>query len=511
MRQACTPQKTAVIVGDQQVERHASYRRGGNMTEQAKDWAEAYINGVPICENADRAWFPSSRTMVSRQREMLVLMDRGLSDDEIILALGPNSSDLSTEILQTRSQWAKESEKLRAHARVELRRPRTNAQTDGAALLDEVSRYLGRFIAYPSEHARVAHVLWIAHTHSMHAWESTPRLAALSKEPGSGKTRVLEVSEPLVPNPIEAVNVSPAYLFRKVVAPEGPPTILYDEVDTVFGPKAKENEEIRGFLNAGHRKGAVAGRCVVRGKVIETEEIPAYCAVALAGLGNLPDTILSRAIVLRMRRRAPNEKIEPFRRRIHFEEGNKLRARLSVWAANMIGDVINTWPSMPAEIQDRDADVWEPLLAVADIAGGDWPGRAREAAVALVALAKESTPSLGIRLLSDLRNVFGDADALFTEIILRKLHALDEAPWGEIKGKPLNDRQLARWLRGYEVKPKPIRIGEDVSRGYTREDLLDAWKRYLPPLQVSSVTNVTSDTKQKTIEVAELTVPSSLV
>ena len=108
----------------------------------------------------------------------------------------------------------------------------------------------------------------------MGAWDSTPRIAFLSPEPGSGKTRAMEVTELLVPNPVAAVNVTPAYLFRKVGSEEGPPTILFDEIDTVFGPKAKEHEELRALLNSGHRRGAVAGRCVVRGKIIETEEIP---------------------------------------------------------------------------------------------------------------------------------------------------------------------------------------------------------------------------------------------
>ena len=146
----------------------------------------------------------------------------------------------------------------------------------------------------------------------MDAWESTPRLAFLSPEPGSGKTRALEVTEPLVPRPVEAVNVSPAYLFRKVGSEDGRPTILFDEIDTVFGPKAKDNEEIReasSTLDTARR--VPAGRCVVVGKQVKTEEIPAYCAVALAGLGNLPDTILTRSVVLRMRRRAPDEKVEP--------------------------------------------------------------------------------------------------------------------------------------------------------------------------------------------------------
>src|SRR3569833_3061112 len=126
----------------------------------------------------------------------------------------------------------------------------------------------------------------------------------------------MEITEMLVPNPVSAVNVSPSYLFR-MVGNEEVATILFDEIDTIFGPKAKDNEEIRGLLNAGHRKGAVAGRCVVRGKIIETEEIPAYCGLALAGLGGLPDTILSRSIVVRMRRRAPGEHVQPYRRRSH--------------------------------------------------------------------------------------------------------------------------------------------------------------------------------------------------
>jgi hypothetical protein len=130
----------------------------------------------------------------------------------------------------------------------------------GAGILADVETWLRRFVAYPSDHTCVAHILWIAHAHRMDLWESTPRIAFLSPEPGSGKSRALEVTEPLVPMPVHAVNTSPAYLFRKVAEPEGLPTLLYDEIDTVFGPKAKDNEDVRGMLNAGHRKGAKAGR-----------------------------------------------------------------------------------------------------------------------------------------------------------------------------------------------------------------------------------------------------------
>ncbi len=244
--------------------------------------------------------------------------------------------------------------------------------------LDQVESYIGRFVAYPSEHALVAHTLWIAHTHLMDRWELTPRIAFNSPERGSGKTRALEVTEPLVPNPVHAVNVTPAYLFRKVGDEEaGRPTILYDEVDTLFDSKVRDTGEVRGLLNAGHRRGAVDGRCICVGQKVMTEEIPAYCAVALAGLGNLPDTVTSRSILIDMRRRAPEEHVEQFRHRIHAVQAETIRQNLAEWCAEL---VLPADPEMPPGIEDRDADCWEPLLAIADAAGGDWPKRAREAA-----------------------------------------------------------------------------------------------------------------------------------
>jgi hypothetical protein len=357
---------------------------------------------------------------------------------------------------------------LCAQCRKADERTETKSQLELTQILDGVHAFLGRFVIYPSKEAHDAHVLWVAHTHCMDAWESTPRIAFLSPEPASGKTRALEVSELLVPNAVEAVNVTPAYLFRKVGDDNAKATVLYDEIDTIFGPKAKENEEIRGLLNAGHRRGAVAGRCVVRGNVVGTEEISAYCAVALAGLGWLPDTILSRSIIIRMRRRAPHEKVAPFRRRDGAAEGHKLRDRLAAWGASAIKEMTEARPEMPVGVEDRDADVWEPLLAIADSAGEDWPDRARRAAVALVAAAAEREPSLGIRLLTDLREIFGQIEQM-----------------------------MATRLRQYGVRSKNLSIGGEYGprpKGYTRCDLYDAWERYLPPIPDRSATAATGAT-----------------
>jgi hypothetical protein len=374
---------------------------------------------------------------------------------------------------------------------------------NGAELLDDVKEFLRRFVVYPSEHELNAHTLWIAHCWFMDAWDSTPRIAFLSPEPGSGKSRALEVTEPLVPRPVHAVNCTPAYLFRKVSDPAGRPTVLYDECDTLFGPKAKEHEEIRGVINAGHRKGAVAGRCVVRGKIVETEELPAYCAVALAGLDDLPDTIMSRSVVVRMRRRAPAEPVEPWRQRVNGGDAAKIHQRLLNWSTSAV-PLENGWPDMPKGVADRDADVWESLLAVADLAGGHWPKTARATAETLVAASKGVRPSIGVLLLRDIRRVFRNGrDRMPTIDVLAALNAFDESPWATIRrGEPLDARGLAHRLGKYGIGPKFQRAEDEPPfKGYSRAQFEDAWSRYLaeevdqddqePPLgQDSSVSAV---------------------
>ena len=375
-----------------------------------------------------------------------------------------------------------------------LRTVKKRMSTAGIDVLGRVEAFARRFVAFPSVHALVAYVLWVAHTHAMDAWDSTPRLALLSPEPGSGKTRALEITELLAPRPVLATNTTPAYLFRKVSDPEGRPTILFDEIDTIFGPKAKEHEEIRGMLNAGHRKGAVAGRCTLKGKVIVTEELPAYAAVALAGLGNLPDTILTRSIVIRMRRRAPTEIIEPFRRREHAEEGDSIRSILAAWIQEWAWELELARPAMPPGLADRAADVWEPLLAIADLVGGEWSERARVSAVSLVTDAIGASPSLGVRLLTDLRAVFGEAEHLATTDVLERLCALEDAPWSDLKGKPLDARRLANLLKQYDVVRSQIRLdAHRTAKGYRRMDLHDAWIRYLPSSSIKKVTKETGE------------------
>ncbi|MFF0034509.1 DUF3631 domain-containing protein [Streptomyces avermitilis] len=385
----------------------------------------------------------------------------------------------------------------------------TTPAIDGAALLDEVEAFHRRFNVFPTEHAYVAVALWDAHAHLMDALDGTARIAFLSPEPGSGKSRALEIIETLTPRAATTVNASANALFRLVSADEGTPTLLFDEIDTVFGPKAGGNEEVRGFLNSGYRRGAKSLRCIGDGSDQKAAFLPSFCAVAMAGLGTLPDTILTRSVIIRMRKKAPNEKCEPYRRRVHEKQGHVLRDRLADWTAALHDQVAEAWPEMPEGVTDRPADVWEPLLAVADAAGGHWPARARAACTELIkAASSNDEASPGVRLLTDLRDkVFCGVDKMPTAAILEVLLSLDDAPWADMSEdgqaiKPLTARRLSKLLSQYvrpdnaPIKPKGIRVGSTTPKGYYAEDLTDAWNRYCRPDPQKSATAATSATPQ---------------
>jgi Protein of unknown function (DUF3631) len=200
-------------------------------------------------------------------------------------------------------------------------------------------------------------------------------------------------------------------------------------------------------------------------------------------------------VVIRMRRRAPNESIEPFRNREHASEGYALRDRLARWAALHGAAAGESWPKLPEGIVDRPAEVWEPLIAMADAAGGEWPNQARQACISLWTSSQDNRVSLSVRLLGDMRIIFGhagDPEALHTETILTRLcsgtqHGLaDDAPWSEMYGKPLGVRGLASMLKKYEVSSIKVKVEGRSLQGYRREHLWDAWRRYLAPIPAAA-------------------------
>ncbi|MGH3774218.1 MAG: DUF3631 domain-containing protein [Pseudonocardiaceae bacterium] len=371
----------------------------------------------------------------------------------------------------------------------------------GHAVLDDLAAFVARFSVFPSEHCAPTLALWYAHTHASEQFYVTPRLILDSAEPGSGKTRVLEVAQYFVRAPEMTISATPAALFRLVSM--GPITILFDEVDVIFNPKnGGNNEDLRGLLNAGYKRSATIARCVGDARNMKVERFPVYAPAALAGIaGAMPTTITTRAITIHMRRRRTDEPVEPFRERQVAREAQPLREELSAWiesAGTRLGDA---QPDMPGGVTDRSAEIWEPLLAIADTAGGHWPDTARNACRHFVLDTGPQITSRGVRLLADLREVFTRAgtDRMRTTDILPALCDLEESPWGDLDGKPLDARRLARLLDRFGVKPGPFKVNSEPMKGYQttgEHSLADAWRRYLPEHPRPSVTPVTPVTPQ---------------
>lgn len=354
----------------------------------------------------------------------------------------------------------------------------------GSETLDHVRAFIAKYTRLPGNHYYDVLTLWAAHTHAIMAFGDTPRLILRSAEKESGKTRTLEILELLVAEPLPTFNATPAAIFRWLKKHQA--TLLLDEVDAIFGRAPENTEDLRALLNAGYHQGAYIWRCVGEGAKLDVEQFPAYGAAAMAGIGrNLPDTIVSRGIVIPMRRRLRSETIAPFRRKLVEVEVRPLRDSLAAWVGS-VADNLPEFPTMPDGVADRAADIWTPLIAIADAAGGEWPTRARTAAVAILSRRLAEDDSLGVQLLKALRTIFGKASRLPSARICSALNEDPEGLWGSMYyGRGLTEKRLADMLKPYltrkgePIQPKPIRFGDKQARGYVREDFTDAWERYL--------------------------------
>ena len=362
-------------------------------------------------------------------------------------------------------------------------------ESGGAVLLNELRAALTRYVVLPSPEAVDAVVLWIAATHGMAAWHCAPRLDITSPVKRCGKSRLLDVIEATCYEPLITANISPAALVRSLG--DDPPTLLLDEADTVFGPKAADNhEDLRGIINAGHSRLRPYIRWDATAR--KAEHCPTFAMVALAGIGALPDTITDRAVVVPMRRRAPGETVAKFRERRDRAPLRDLGNRIGRWVAAHAAELEESEPPMPVE--DRAADTWEPLFSIAELAGAEWPRRVAAAALKLTA-EDDTDTTLGARLLADLRDVFEGQDAMHGETILTALHKISEAPWGDYFGRPMNARDMARLLKPYGVSSVDVKVDGVNKKGYRREHLHDPWTRYLASPQDPSATCATSATE----------------
>lgn len=370
-----------------------------------------------------------------------------------------------------------------------------------AALLADLRQFVRRFVVL-SESEVIVLSLFIMETHVFDQFVCAPYLHVTSAEKQSGKSRLLEVLELLVSNPWLTSRTSAAALTRKVHADR--PTLLLDESDAAFGGDREYAEALRGLLNAGHRKGGKASICVRKGAEIEVVDLDVFGPKVIAGIGSLPDTIADRSIPIRMKRKRSDEHAERFRRRLIEDEALQLRDRIMIWANSTgAGALSLIMPELPEELSDRQQDISEPLLAIADGAGAECGKQARAALLDLLGCRTAVDDSTGVQLLSDIRDVFGDTqlDRISSKVLVGKLVAIEGAPWVDINhGQPLTPTTLARHLRGFRIESRNQRERDKVPKGYSREAFEDAWARYLRPLLEQTINSAATPLQPASVQ-----------
>lgn len=344
---------------------------------------------------------------------------------------------------------------------VKFPQPKTLIET--SRLLSDVSSQLSANCFLP-EGAADAIALWILFSWCHDVFETSPRLALQSPVPGCGKTTVLGIVAALVPSPLPTSNISAAAIYR--ILKRGQRTLLLDEIDTVIDT----SPDLLNVLNSGHvRTTARVVRCDGKGEYI-AREFSTWAACLLAGIGGLPAALQSRAIVIWMQRAPPSAKTGE----VAHEPLRILKEQLSVWSKLSATTLKNARPTLPRGFHGRLADNWRPLIAIADLAGGDWSARGRAAAEVLTGdletptelkfleTACRAVRELGTDRLSSKR---------LHDALKRHSNDDDDVPIGSLKS-------MASRLRAFGIRPTVMRIEGKPVRGYSSLDFCQAAETY---------------------------------
>lgn len=344
---------------------------------------------------------------------------------------------------------------------------------NGAELLESVVNTIHKYVICNVHTARAA-ALWIVHTYLLDVIYCSPLAIITAPDKGCGKSTLLDVMADMVYQPIPTASISPAALYRTIE--EYQPTLLIDEVDSFLAG----DEAMRGIINCGHkRKAAFVMRC--DGDDSKPKRFSTWSAKVLSGISakNLHDTITSRAIMLELRKKLPTETIASNRN--NQAEYQTISRKLVRWTSDIKDQVQQSNTTLPNGLDDRQKDNWEPLLAIADIAGGPWPQIARETAIAIC--SKAETKSYKTELLEDIQTVFElkNIDRVSTTNLIKYLCEDQEANWATYNhGKEISPKQLAKLLSGYAIVSNTVRFGAyETAKGYYKTQFLDVWARYI--------------------------------
>ena len=348
---------------------------------------------------------------------------------------------------------------------------------DAERLVTEIVGHIRSYVVMSDDAARIV-ALWIVMTwvHDQAAIHS-PILLVTSPEPNSGKTTLLGVISFLVRRSLRTAGVTPAALYRAVE--KWTPTVMVDEADTAF----VENDDLRRVVNSGWSRGE--GVLLCSGETNEPYVFPTFCPKALGMKGQkLPDTTLSRTIIIEMVRRKPNEQVMDFGY-VDDDRLAELRSELARYAADNADLLRRAHPAPPQGFENRRAANWRLLLAIADTAGEDWGRKARAAAEKIAGTTVSD--SVGTELLADIKKVFDarpDADSILSRQMIELLTADPESRWCEWgrDRNPITQKQLAGLLREFHIISTTVHpAGWRHGKGYRRADFEEAWGRYLLP------------------------------
>lgn len=205
-----------------------------------------------------------------------------------------------------------------------------------------------------------------------------------------------------------------------------------------------------------------------------------WCPKVLCGIGNLPDTIKDRSLLVELRRRVNNEPIEKLRY-VSQDIFEDIKRKCVRFAQDIRHKLQRHRPEMPDLLHDRAADNWEPLFSIAHFAGGAWPERARIAALSLCGEEKEAV-SVNVELLEDIKAVFDSmgVDKISTAMLIEGLCENPEKPWATWnRGNPISPYQLAMKLKDFFILSGSIRMaGLTILKGYRLQQFQDAFTRY---------------------------------
>jgi len=365
---------------------------------------------------------------------------------------------------------------------------------NGAMLLDDLVRQIRRFlVADPACIDSMA--LWIVFSHMASMAAVCPNLCFTSATKACGKSTALEIVRRLVPRPLATSNISTAALFRTIDAYG--PTMIIDEADSMF----HTNDDLRTIMNAGFTRRAAQVIRIV-GEDLEPRTFNVFCPKAIALIGNLPATLASRSIIIEMRRRKSDEEVERLRadRDLGFRD---LQARVRRYVQDHGAEILARDPELPQSLSDRQADCWRELLRIADYVGGEWPNRARMAAIALCAEDAADPDDGKERLLSDLHTIISaqpERDRWPSQTFVDRLNEMEESPWPQFNhGKGLTTSNLARMLRPFGIRPRTLKQEGHCVKGYYSKDFTEAFERYLPERR-NPVTNADNLNSNKHLE-----------